>query len=561
MAGLKKIRATKWKNDYDFNMALTYLTFSANDGHLAYRSDCYHTATFSQPISLYAPVVSGKQDVRVFYADDTQKGVPKEGIADCIVTTIDGEPALQAIQKFTDRTSAISKDPGVRLNDALASTSWYNDWLIAPGGFSKRWEVPAKESMDYTLQCGTGPAKKITVPWVVKPSDNFEFHTFKDTASYWNVQCLAPLNPNDNYYRKKNGGRNVTENANLGYRINEAPGTTLFRERGFIQLPKGGRNGREGAASTITKANEVLVTATTAFYRLKNSPTCVAVIASEEAAYFKFDPSDYLQFIEGLQKLRDGGCKKLILDMTNNGGGSVDFAYFINMVFFPNEKPYFVEDLRANAFVQGAAKVAIKQSSPRSIFDARGYVSMANGKAYKDASMFTKGVNYKRGGTTSTYTQKNYFEYAWPFMPMAKNDTLPWKASDMAIVTNGFCGSACTMIATRFNIAHKVKTYAVGGIQKTPLSYFTFPGGFVMDNDGLVRDMKQLDYKAKGGPSTLPVKATLNVAVGEIYATEKSTVALEYDSKYFTANVHLDQDPSAARHPDNIWIKIAGDFK
>jgi hypothetical protein len=38
MAGLKKIRATKWKNDYDFNMALTYLTFSANDGHLAYRS-------------------------------------------------------------------------------------------------------------------------------------------------------------------------------------------------------------------------------------------------------------------------------------------------------------------------------------------------------------------------------------------------------------------------------------------------------------------------------------------------------------------------------------------
>jgi hypothetical protein len=38
MAGLKKIKDTKWKSDYDFNMALTYLTFSANDGHLAYRS-------------------------------------------------------------------------------------------------------------------------------------------------------------------------------------------------------------------------------------------------------------------------------------------------------------------------------------------------------------------------------------------------------------------------------------------------------------------------------------------------------------------------------------------
>lgn len=38
LAGIKKIRETKWKTDYDFNMALTYLTFSANDGHLAYRS-------------------------------------------------------------------------------------------------------------------------------------------------------------------------------------------------------------------------------------------------------------------------------------------------------------------------------------------------------------------------------------------------------------------------------------------------------------------------------------------------------------------------------------------
>lgn len=38
MAGLRKIRATKWTSDYDFSMALSYLTFSANDGHLAFKS-------------------------------------------------------------------------------------------------------------------------------------------------------------------------------------------------------------------------------------------------------------------------------------------------------------------------------------------------------------------------------------------------------------------------------------------------------------------------------------------------------------------------------------------
>ncbi|KAF9578332.1 hypothetical protein BGW38_005919, partial [Lunasporangiospora selenospora] len=562
MAELKKFRTRKFKSDYEFNMALTYMTFSVNDGHFAYRNDCYKTATFTQPISLYAPVVDGVQNIRVFYADEAQKGVPKGGLTDCVVSTIDGVPALKAVQDFTDRTSAISKDPGVRLNDALASTSWYNEWMVSPGGFSKRWEVPAKATMEYTIQCGAAAPQKLTVPWIVQPSDAFLPHTFKDTKTYWNVQCLAPLSPYDNS-RKNNDVDPRRSNDAPGHRTNgliEAPGTKIFRERGSIRLPSGGRNGRNGAPAIISKAKEVLLTATTAFYQINKSNTCVAVIASEEAAYFKFDPSDYLEFIAGLEKLRDGGCKKLILDMTNNGGGSVDFAYFINLLFFPKAKPYFVEDLRSNNLAQAAAKIAIKQSRVQSVFDARGYVSMATNKVYTDHSMFTKGVNYKRGGTTSTYTQKNYFEYGWSFLPLAANRTLPWAAKDMAIVTNGFCGSACTMIATRFNIEHKVRTYAIGGIQKTPLSYFTFPGGFVMDNDAIFKDVQTLGYKGTNNPTKLPVQGWTRVAVGEIYATEKSTIPLEYDTQYFAANVHLDQDPISARNPDNVWIKIAADF-
>ncbi|KAF9302932.1 hypothetical protein BGZ74_004621 [Mortierella antarctica] len=571
LAGLKKIRATKYKSDYDFSMALTYLTFSANDGHLAFRSECYRTASFQQPISLYAPVVGGSQQIRVFYADDAQPGVPKNSIVDCVVTTIDGVPALKAVQDFTDRTAQISKDPGVRLNDALASTSWYNEWLISPGGFAKRWEVPAKSSMDYTIQCGTAKPQKLTVPWIVRPNaDYIYFNSFTNTKTYWDAQCIAPASPYDNSRGHPGNsiirnGKNVTipEVDFVRQRTNVlAPATQLFRERGSIALPRGGgRNGRNGDLAVITKAKEVLVTATTAFYRLSKSDACVAVIASEEAAYFKFDASDYLGFIDGLKTLRDGGCKKLILDMTNNGGGSVDFAYFVNAVLFPATLPYFDEDLRASPIVQGVAQAAGKMSSVASIFDSRGYSSVTTRKPFKDATMFTKPISMSRGGSTSAYTQRNFFDYAWPFMPMAKNETLPWKAADMAIVTNGFCGSACTMIATRFNVMNKVRTYAVGGIHKRPLSYFSFPGGFVMDNADIVKDILKTGYKGKNLPRNLPVKASATIAVGEIYATEKTNVPLEYDTGYFAANVHLDQDAASARHPDNIWVKIAADFK
>ncbi|KAK3828656.1 MAG: hypothetical protein J3Q66DRAFT_410106 [Benniella sp.] len=361
--------------------------------------------------------------------DDTQTGVPKDSIVVCIVTTIDGEPALQAIQKFTDRASGYSKDPGVRLNDALASTSWSEEWSINPVGFARRWEVPNKGTMEYKIKCGSKSSRKITVPWIIKPT------------------------------------------------------------------------------------------------RLRNSMACVAVNVSEDTNGFDTDPAAYLDFIEGLESCEMVDAQKLILDMTDNGGGLVGFAYFINKLFFPEAKPYFVQDQRANTYIQGAAKIAVKHATS-TIFDIRIFIRIATGETFKDASMYTKEQHF---------------------------------AMDMAIVTNGWSGSACTMIATCFNIVHKVKTYA-GGLRKAPLSYFSFPGGYVMDNDALVQNIEALNYKAKGGFSPLPVRSSLNVAVGKIYAAEQATVPLEYDSKYFAANIHLEQDSVSARHPDNIWVRIAKDF-
>ena len=391
-------------------------------------------------MSLYAPVVNGSQDVRVFFVDTTvtKAGLPKDtsSLLDCKVITIDGEPALQAIQAFTDRTSAISKDPGVRLNDALASTSWYSDWSTSPGGFAKRWEVPAKPSMEYTLQCGT-TTQKLTIPWVVEPSDNFEVNTFKNTATYWDVQCASSPSPYDSHLRTR---ALPDAEAAPEKKIVVAPAVRLFRERGTIAIPKGSpRNGDGKAPSIITQATHLFSASTTAFYQLKGSSkiTCVAVIASEEAANFQYDASDYTDFIKGMQLMQSKGCTKLILDMTNNGGGSVDFAYFVNQLFFPTAKPYFAQDLRSNSLVQAVAQKAVKTTPGLSTFDARGYVSDKTNKAYKDASMFTKGVNYSRGSSTVTFSQRNYFHHSWPFLPLKKN-ALKWKPQDISIITNGF---------------------------------------------------------------------------------------------------------------------------
>ncbi|KAF9982440.1 hypothetical protein BGZ75_006163 [Mortierella antarctica] len=551
-AGLQKIRSTQWTGDYEFTMALTYLLFSVHDAHLAYLSDCYMVASFSQPIYLYAPVENGAQSVKIYMADYSKPNVPQQSFENCVVTTIDGLPALNAIQSFADRSSSSSKDPGVRLNDVLINHSWSQSWGLHPGGFAQRWEVPAKATMDYTIQCGSEEPLSFSVPWKVTPSSKFLFGQFTDAKSFWNTQCLASFTSTDD----RSGESQVTL----------PPTVTLFKERGTVAVPKSRYNYHAYAEDPIKNATLQASTNTSAFYMLNDLPSssiphkvCVAVIASEVDLTTNKNPetSEYEAFAAGVFGLADQGCTKLIFDMTNNGGGSVDFAYFINQLFFPADEPYFVLDIRSTPFVEKVATVA-GTSNVASSFDARDYIDLVTEQRYDDESMFLAGVNYTRGGVSEKYSQKCRLSYS--LLSDSLKRALPWKASDMAIVTNGNCGSSGSLIATRFGAIHGVKTYAIGGIYNTPLSYFSFPGGFVQNNKDVVDNLKAIGFQSADAPTQFPVKASGTFTMGEVYALRNGTVPLEYDTQYFPAQVHLDQEALYLRQPDAAWFKVAADF-
>ncbi|KAG0203901.1 hypothetical protein BGX28_003953 [Mortierella sp. GBA30] len=554
LAGLQKIRSTQWSSDYDFSMAITRLLISIHDGHVDYSPDCYNAAMFQQPIYTFAPVINGVQSVKIYGTDQSQQGVPQQDLSDCVVATIDDVPALKAIQDFADRSSSISKDPGVRLNDAMVHSNWLGSWGPRYGSFMLRTEIPAKASMDYSIQCGSDAPLNITVPWIVKPfPTKFPFGKFTDTATYWSSQCLVPFTAYNNHLDKE---RTVTL----------PPWTVRYLERIKVPFRTGGYNDVYDAQDiTLDNATLVSTTDTSAFYMLNNAisssgtplSVCVVVIATETslANPDKFPTqSEYSAFAAGVVALAKQGCKKLIFDMTNNGGGAVDFALFINQLFFPKSVPFFAQDLRSDAFVQKASLIEGQSPIPSSRFDARTYVSLTTGSSFQDQSMFTNTVSYTRGGVTDTYTQKSRPSYnTWSAIP---TDTLPWAAGDMAIVTNGHCGSSGALIAARFAITHGVKTYAVGGVYQKPLSFFSFPGGFVVKITDVIQDMAGVP----DAPAPLPIKGSLTCTMAEVYAQENGTIPLEYDTQYFAASTHLDQKPSYIDHPDQVWLRVAADF-
>ncbi|KAF8984460.1 hypothetical protein BGZ46_008015 [Entomortierella lignicola] len=542
--GLKKIASKKWKNDFDFQMAIYYHVSTLNDAHVSYSVNCYQSVGFLQSLFLYAPVIDGKQSVRVLGVNTDVPGAPTKDINDCEVTEIDGIPALRAIEMRNDLNYGISKDPGVRLNDAMATMSWSpQGWGTYYGAFTYRFIPPTKDAVEYTLKCGKY-TEKIKVPWfVTNLSSALSSQPFNSTETFWKTQCLASSQaPGES----DNGVRQ-------GLRY--TPSKTLIKKPKVTKKTLGDE--KDASIGPTTKARQVFSTLTTGFFTLHDSDSCVLTLSTEE---FNYDISEYRNFIKGVEILRKAGCKKLIFDVSNNGGGLIDFAYFINALFFPDADYFFQQDMRANAYVQGASKIAVKESAVGdNMFDPRGYFK-PNYQAFTDDSMFLKGKKYTRGGVTEPYTQRNFFGGGWsPLLPL--NKTLSWTAKDMAIVSNGYCGSACTMVAGRFKIAHGVKTYAIGGIHKRALSFITFPGGVVIQDSDFVQQIQNLTYTAKGGPINTPLSSYASVPWSETYAEPTSTIPLEYDYKRFPADVHLDQSPVYARHPDQVWLKVAADFK
>ncbi|CAG8734620.1 7359_t:CDS:2, partial [Funneliformis caledonium] len=59
---------------------------------------------------------------------------------------------------------------------------------------------------------------------------------------------------------------------------------------------------------------------------------------------------------------------------------------------------------------------------------------------------------------------------------------------DVVILTNGHCGSSCSLITHRMAEKFNVSTIAVGGYKDTPLSYASFPGSQVYDFDSIYND-------------------------------------------------------------------------
>ncbi|KAG0013920.1 hypothetical protein BGZ81_000767 [Podila clonocystis] len=591
LAGLDRISQTDYKSDFQFQTDIDLLVNRLNDAHANYIAHCYRHYLYIQPFDLYAPVVDGVQSIRIF-KDDLSGNL----LADCEVLTIDGAPALDTIQRWVDAHYGISKDAGVRLNKALSSLlfdSSKHSWYLSPGVYTSRATLPESSSLTYELRCPPsraypeGQNQTVVADWDIYRL--VSWNDFQDTETFLTQNCYRDTDPRQarlqdeaeemlNEHSRKNVKRMLQERKYSWEREHQAAVETARHETIKPIAKKQMIVSEETEAAVVVKEDDDKVThllrrqdidrpiATllhngthTAYYQLVARPSIGVVVIPTHSVQTK---TENLALIEGFARLQTAGVRNVILDLTGNGGGYVNFAYDLVDWMFPQNdtageeySTVYQSDLRSSMSVKALARSDLENEEYESYFNPDSYSDPRTGQPH-DTNFFLRDKMVRRvpghQGRAQDLTEKVFMNHNLGGFQMG----MPWQdqAQRIVVLTDGSCGSACGMTLNRLKNRHGVKSYAVGGRKGDPLSLFSFAGASVYGLDAILNDFKVL--KVDPPMQELRYKGIYRVPVMEFF-WEGEEVPIEYNTKLYAADYHLDYEPSTARRHELLWEAVA----
>ncbi|KAF9543200.1 hypothetical protein EC957_001075 [Mortierella hygrophila] len=573
VAKLKKIGRTRYTSDRKFHTDVFQAIGSLHDGHSLYAPYCYVAYLYAQPLSLYAPVIDGKQVLKV-YKDDF-----KRGYEDCTVMKIDGKNAMARIKKYAN-TLYTSKDPNGRLNEALSSMLYSQaaeTFVVNPGQFAIRNFLPDSPSVRYELKCATS-TKVIVVEdkWIITPQFPW---LFNDTASYINNVCLAqpapPQTPTASaaFVHKRDPVSLSSERHHSIFTFNKR---ALF-DRQQVQAavappspsPVDAPAPPPPSPPVYPEATKIGAGNCTVFYQLKDRPTIGVMVLF--VTMIDFAEIDFMY--QSLETLYQKGVTDIIIDVVGGDGGYANVASDVAQLFFPNKGP-LDQILRVNfrstpALQQLSAKVYNSTDGGYSqkgnmfsilgggFYDSSRYLNLATNQTYADNSLFTDTVSQYRNGRQAVYTKLTSYKPATH--PVHPNLTkYPWTNNPdrLRILTDGRCLSACAQAVYLLANQYNVKSYGVGGTYGEPLSKYQFAAGSATNN--VIFNSYFALANMPSPIKDLPYQGVLSLAIGEIIAPG-STVPLEFDSDKYPTDFRLEFDPVNARSREALWTQVAED--
>ncbi|KAG0197954.1 hypothetical protein BGX31_004696, partial [Mortierella sp. GBA43] len=337
------------------------------------------------------------------------------------------------------------------------------DFALSTGRFADQIVLSDKGNFDYERNCpASATTIKIREPWIVL---DLSRTTFSDTQSYIQNVCAADpaLNPAPNPAPKPtptskvNGHHGHHDDFSILLDDGDDPSWEKYvllprpGKSALLKHLEGRRNRRAPAFPMPTPAPgspaepDTVVVAHgngTVFYLLRDKPDVgVASVFTHGV-----NETEINVFLEAFEIFHQHNVSKILIDLQGNSGGYVSFAAQLVQVFFPNGQAFgtsLPSDLRVTESIQqlSTAGFGIYDAD---LYDAESYIDWDSKSQYTSNDLFVQFRALGRGGRDAEYSKLATLKPSqMPHHPQLAN--YPWtnNSSQIAILTDGRCGSAC----------------------------------------------------------------------------------------------------------------------
>ncbi|PBP20352.1 peptidase S41 family protein [Diplocarpon rosae] len=470
--GLDNISTTattgRFTSEYDFQLSVVKLIFSAHDGHFAYRPDVFKAFGFRN--NLVSDIVSVSSDGRAvpkLYHLGAVDGANATNTTASAITKINGIDAAKFIEDQNLEFSSF-QDPDSQWNSVFQS-------YANPSGVLTLAASLAYQGSSVTVTYENGMEKTEQSFAVLRPGTDFSgIHSGED---YYARFCTPPAVP----------GTNTTGNV------------TLTSTAGFLPTPTS--TGRPAPLPTIEGYPFPIVrdsgaNITSGYFLNGTGYDSVAVLAvSAFAPRGDVGSTEYLTSFQStvssfLAQSKAAGKTKLVIDLQANGGGFVVAGYELFTQLFPEVQQFQANNLRLSDSLVEMAKTinaipdnftgstdaerAALETLLSSVITSNivpGFLFTPTGGSISSEDQILTPVSLK-GDSFTAYLQMPLNQTSVEFNLTGTGTRSHPPASvfapeNIVILTDGTCGSTCTLFSYLMILQMKVKTTVIGGRPQT----------------------------------------------------------------------------------------------
>ncbi|RPB27457.1 hypothetical protein L211DRAFT_819393 [Terfezia boudieri ATCC MYA-4762] len=530
--------ATKdgYPNDYIFQTDLMKLYNSFHDGHVNYIPSCAVSFPFFHNYPLIE-IYNGKDLPSIYTADPVTGDLRDE------IVEINGEEVHKHLERLALELPDLGWiDPDARYNTLLLSKNPQTE--VAYGTFAQRTFYD-----EHGFKMKTKDGKEIDVQWQAYiPKQPI----FSNSREFEEMACLDPDYAGIENQKREHRGhlrggsewRNALKEKEISREIN------LYRRQISEKRTGSGKlTSRKTSDSMYWPQLDLAMSGTEQSIHILSAETAVwgihAFEDKDQSDSFFAQWNDFMDKAIGMLKKR--GIKRILIDVSNNGGGFVALGITSIRKFFPESQPYYGFDIRRSP----ALDLLIEYSA--------------------DADQSHLTLNMSRDINNNEFTSIQEFlgpvhKYGDYFTNMGRWDVAntigdtglniptsgdpPFSIDDIVLLSDGKCGSTCAIFseaiqslgakAITFNgipdeAQDKKEMQAVGGVKGSQVwDWDTFQSAHV---EKFIPNPEQYDFLPKRLPiqhyssmnlrnsyeagSGLPLEFTWQPSSAHLYTTKE----------------------------------------